>query len=112
MCDLVEQRLRNSVEGTAFRPGVCESYPGVMASSAVAQGVLDCFQDMDLSEDDVSQWRTAFSGPHLDSALAKIQVYWVDATIRGRNTTECGPEWMGQKRRAELGASSSMVWAR
>ena len=76
MCDLVEQRLRNSVEGTAFRPGACESYPGVMASSAVAQGVLDCFQDMDLSEDDVLQWRTSFSGAHLDSALAKIQVYW------------------------------------
>lgn len=71
-----------------------------MQSSLCAE-ILCIFKDMVLPDEAVDKREINLRCPRLSTALAKPQVRWSDATMRGRSTLECGPEWMGQKRMSD-----------
>ena len=98
-----EGSLRARVDGTAFQPGVCDSFPGVLGADAVAEDILDMV-GRGLGTDRLVGWRRAFGAPEVAAALVTLQVFWVDRVIRGMPADECGPQLTCQRRRSQMRA--------
>ena len=97
-----ERELRNKIQGTVFQPGLVESYPGLLT-------VDDIVEDMALQFTNVSAvlpWASAKSKLSA-TYTSRLQAYWVDTQLRGKDPGHQGPEWKSM-RRAKLGAAAGL----
>ena len=94
-----EARLRRAVKGTVWQPGLVDSWPGVMSSAALLTRIRHSFSELSVSLPDLH------ASDDMDLALRRLQVYWVDTQIRGRQASDQGPCWAQQKARAASAAA-------
>jgi len=95
----LEARLREFGGRSVLNDTVLKSYPGLLDGPELAREARQMLPDIDSFDwDDL--------GRRLSKVpLARLQAYWVDAALRGRDTEVQGPEWSAQRHRASLLAS-------
>ncbi|CAE7935813.1 unnamed protein product, partial [Symbiodinium necroappetens] len=94
-----EARLRGAAQGTVWQPGLLDSWPGVLSSAALLAHVRQSFSELNVALPDLH------TSNDMDLALRRLQVYWVDSQIRGRQAFDQGPCWAQQKARAASAVS-------
>ena len=98
-----ENAVRKMVAGTAFQPGVCENFPGIMTHRQVSHQALHrCALEGITFKRSESDLAAALA----QVPLAALQVFWVQSQLDGRLAAVQGPEWAQQK---APGASSIAV---
>ena len=107
LAELWEARLRNAIRGSAFEPGTCRAFPGIYDAPGIVHELWELFTVLDVDRAAFDSWAATFATEVISGDLAKLQVYWVDTCMRGHQGYEQGPEWAGQKRRAEAKAALS-----
>lgn len=78
MCASWESRLRGCVKGTVWQPGVLESWPGLISAAGLASNLRNCFAEF------ADLLPALEPSAQIDSACARLQVYWADTQLRGR----------------------------
>ena len=94
LCPADERRLRQSVRGTVFEPGLVESFPGIMTAAQLAHGLVLRYQQHDLHfKRSVNDLVSALA----PVPLANLQAYWVDTQLRGKQPAPQGMDWAQQR---------------
>ena len=94
LCPADERRLRQSVRGTVFEPGLVESFPGIMTAAQLAHGLVFRCQQHDLHfKRSVNDLVSALA----PVPLANLQAYWVDTQLRGKQPAPQGMDWAQQR---------------
>ena len=94
LCPADERRLRQSVRGTVFEPGLVESFPGIMTAAQLAHGLVSRCQQHDLHfKRSVNDLVSALA----PVPLANLQAYWVDTQLRGKQPAPQGMDWAQQR---------------
>ena len=101
MTHVEEQRLRANTWQTFWWPGVLESWPGVLHAADITADMRDMLAPLPMQ---------GFDWNELQNRLAKcntstLQIYWADATYRGLDPFQQGPEWAMQQCNAAACAS-------
>ena len=96
----LELRLRSAAQGTVFQPGIVQSFPGVLCARDLCQQVsanfaLEGFQLPALAP---------MTGDD-DRAISALQVYWVDAVLRGLPSEAQGPQYASQRQKYSASAA-------
>ena len=90
----LEARLRGVAAGTVLQPGLVDTWPGLMLLDELLHAARGHFNGLPV----------ALHAPPIPEAaklaVTRLQVYWVDAAMRGRQTSQMGPEWAQHKARA------------
>ena len=90
-----EKHVRAMAQDTVWQPGLVESWPGLLDVAAVDGLARECFAQLDV------QLPPLIASPELESAIAKLQVYWVDTCLRQVQGQLQGPQWLQQKQQAQ-----------
>ena len=96
-----EARLRARVENTVFQPGLPESFPGILDARDLTKELRE---QLGSTVKGGAPWALVESNLARCN-LAQLQLYWVDACLRGRSDLGFGPEWRSQRDRGMLMAS-------
>ena len=82
-------------------PGAVDAYPGILSAQEIAQDMRSMFEPLHVQDFDWLKLAHDLSSCH----TALLQVYWADATSRGLDPLQQGPQWAMQQQNAALCAS-------
>ena len=94
-CD-EEHKLQQNTWGTVWWPGVLETWPGILSPRDVVTDMQDMFAPLPVGDFDWHSLELRLATCN----IAWLQVYWADASSRGLDPLQQGPQWSMQQHNA------------
>ena len=93
-----ERKLQGNTWGTIWWPGMLDEWPGIMSAHDVVEDIKDMFSLLPVQEFDWLKLEVRLASCN----IAWLQVYWADASSRGLDPVQQGPQWSMQQKNAAL----------